>query len=74
MPDKNLPTEWVQPMSEADRDWIERKMYPTRPKPEGFALDMALEQIKEMNRRYDFSDDPGMTGNGTIKKWKSRKV
>ena len=74
MLDKNLPTEFVPAMSEADRDWMERKMYPTRPKPEGFALDMALEQIREMNHGYDFPDDPGMTDTGMIKKFKLRKV
>jgi len=50
-------------------------MYPPRPKPEGFALDIAMEQIKEMSHGYDYPQDPGMTDTGsTIKKFKSRKV
>jgi len=74
MPDKNLPTEWVQPMSEADRDRIERKEYLIRPRKEVNEWDKIEFMIKEMNHGYEYPNDPGMTDTGTIKKWKSRKV
>jgi len=73
MLDKNLPTEFVPAMSEADRDWIERKMYPTNQK-KVHESDLIEFQVKEMNHGYDFPDDPGMTDTGMIKKFKLRKV
>ena len=73
MSDKNLLTENVPAMSEADRDWIEREMYPANRK-KVHESDLVEFQIKNMSHGYDFPDDPGMTDTGMIKKFKLRKV